>query len=100
MEKKIEDEKKIKIMINALKYYLGMPLRLEEASIVFRLIKKVRNGDVKFTEPEKTILLKALNRHMKRFFRLDATIDVERLIQEAGGVPACNRLTNKWVLYN
>ncbi len=101
MEKKMEDEKRTKIITNALKYYLGMPLRLEEATSVFRLIQKfkVNYVNLKLTEQEKATVLKALNKHMKRFFRIDATIDVARLIQETSA-PVRNSRADEWVLHN
>ena len=100
-----KNKRKVKIILNALKHYLGKPLRLERAINVFRLIKKFRAGYVNFeiSEKEKEILLKVLNNHRKRFFRMDNTFDIAQLVEETQkSIPintslGKNSLAKKWV---
>lgn len=97
------NKRKSRIIGNALKHYLGKPLRLEMAIDVLKLIKKFRAGNVDFeiSAKEKEILLNALNNHKKRFFRMDSTFDIGRLIEEAQkNIPintSISSLGKKWI---
>ena len=95
-----KNEKKARVILNALKHYLGKSLRLERAIDVLRLIKKFSANYVDFeiSEKEKEILLKALNNHQKRFFRMDSTFNITQLIEEIQKSALINTsLGKKWV---
>jgi len=75
--------KRSKIAVNALRHYLGKPLRTDKASDVLQLIEKIKRADnfnLKIDANEKQILQNALNNYLKRFLRMDSAIDVSELI--------------------
>lgn len=72
-------------MTNALRHYLGKPLRRDKASDVLQLIDKVKGMhyiNFKINIKERDILQNALDNYLKRFTRMDSTFDVAQLIEE------------------
>lgn len=72
-----------KITINALKHYLGKPLRADSASDVLELIDKIERADFdsKISVNEKQILQNALDNYLKWFARMDSTPNVKQVIE-------------------
>ncbi|MEA2113098.1 MAG: hypothetical protein U9P63_00345 [Patescibacteria group bacterium] len=77
----MEISKRNKIMANALRYYLGKPLRVDRASDVLHLVEKIERADYKININEKKILQNALGNYLKWFFQRDSAPNVMEVME-------------------